>query len=269
MKEKKINYGLIIFLIVLIILFIPIISDYIKNQNIITLSSEEISEKIANGESFIVYIGDLNKTRKKELRNIRDLTKGNYSYTYNVYNSKGGKAIKKLFGNKSEVAMIIEGDIQKLYDKYDYKIIEKDTNIYLLANINKENSSYKVAENFKEYKDIVKSEDVVMSVFGRESCSYCKKFEAVYNPVAEKYDVDIYYFDSDNYDSKEYEKIINLNLTVPAKCSSTGVDFKLSEGFGTPLTIFTKDGKVIDCIGGYIGRNDLIQKLKSVDMISE
>lgn len=269
MQEKKFNYGLIIFLVVLVILFIPIISDYIKNQNIITLSSEEITEKINNKESFIVYVGDLSKNQKKELRNIRDITKGTYSYDYNVYNSKESKTIKKMFGENIEVAVVIEGDIQKTYAKYDNKILEKDTNTYLLANITSDNRFYKVAKDFKDYKSIIKSDNVVMSVFGRESCSFCKKFEAVYNPVAEKYDVDIYYFDSDNYDSKEYSRIVNLDLTVPSKCSSTGKDFKLSEGFGTPLTIFTKDGEVIDCIGGYISRNDLIEKLKIVNMISE
>ena len=47
-----------------------------------------------------------------------------------------------------------------------------------------------------------------MAVFGRNTCFYCNKFKPVYNAVAEKYDLDIYYFDSDNYDSKEYSKII-------------------------------------------------------------
>ena len=72
-----------------------------------------------------------------------------------------------------------------------------------------------------------------------------------------------------SYDSSEYKKVVNLDLTVPSKCSSTGAEFKLSDGFGTPLTIFTENGKIIDCISGYVNRSALIEKLKSVKMISE
>lgn len=269
MKEKNINYGLIIFLVVLVILFIPIVSDYIKTQNIDVLSSSEISEKIEADESFLVYIGDVDKTMKKELRNFRDKTKNNYSYQYSVYNTKSSDDIKKLFGENIESVIIIEGDVQKTYAKYDKNTISKDVDKYLIAKITEDNASYKVAKNFKTYKKIVKSDEVTMSVFGRESCSYCNLFMPVYNAVAEKYELDVYYFDSDNYDASEYKKIINLDLTVPSKCSSTGVEFKLSDGFGTPLTIFTKKGKIVDCISGYVNRSALIEKLKSVEMISE
>lgn len=269
MEEKKLNYGLIIFIVVLVILFIPIISDYIKKQNIEILSSSEISEKIDADKSFVLYVGDLDKTVKKELKRFRDATKTDYSYEYDVYNTKSNEDIKKLLGDKVEVAMVIEGDIQKTYAKYDEETISKDVDKYLLAKITEENASYKVAKDFKSYKKIVKSDEVTMSVFGRESCSYCNLFMPVYNAVAEKYEVDIYYFDSDNYDTAEYKKIVNLNLTVPSKCSSSGAEFKLSDGFGTPLTIFTKSGKVVDCISGYVNRSALVEKLKSVEMISE
>ena len=60
-----------------------------------------------------------------------------------------------------------------------------------------------------------------------------------------------------------------MDLIVPAKCSSEGKEFKLSDGFGTPLTLFTKDGKVVDCISGYVNRSSLIDKLKTNNMISE
>ena len=71
------------------------------------------------------------------------------------------------------------------------------------------------------------------------------------------------------YNKEQYKKVINLDITVPGKCSSTGKEFKLSEGFGTPLSIITKKGKVIDCIGGYVNRASLIEILKTNKMISE
>lgn len=269
MKERKINYGLIIFVGIVIILFIPIIIDYVRKQNIEVLTSNVVKEKIETSESFLVYIGEIEKSTKKDLRNMRDLTRNDYSYEYGVYNVEKSEDIYKTFGEDVVAALIIEGDIQKTYTKYDKKSLESDVKKYLVANITEDNASYKVAENFNAYKKLVKSDEATVAVFGRESCFYCNKFKPVYNSVAEKFDIDIYYFDSDSYDSSQYNKIINMDLTVPAKCSSTAKEFKLSDGFGTPLTIITKKNKVVDCISGYVNRSSLIETLKNNKLISE
>lgn len=269
MKEKNTNYGLIVFIVIVVILFIPIISDYIKSQNIQVLSASDVQEKINSDENLLVYVGSLDKSTKKDLKELRDLTKTDYSYEYSVVSVESSDEIKDIIGEKNMVALVVEGDIQKTYKKFDEKTLEADVNKYFLANITNENKSYKVAKNFNEYKKLVKSNEVTVAVFGRDTCYYCNKFKPVYNAVAEKYGVDIYYFDSDNYDSEEYTKIINMDLTVPSKCSTEGKEFKLSDGFGTPLTLFTKKGKVVDCISGYVNRSNLIEKLKSNDVISE
>ena len=268
-EKKKVNYGLIIFIAIVVVLFIPIIVDYVGKQNISVLSSKDITEKMNAKESFIVYIGDADKSTKSGLRSVRDLAKTDYAIDYSVYTVKSSDDVKKTLGDKVEVAVIVEGDIQITYAKYDEKNITNDANIYYLGNITDKNRTYKVAENFKAYKKLVKSDKTTMAVFGRDNCFYCNKFKPVYNAVSEKYNVDIYFFDSLSYDETEYEKITNMDLTVPAKCSSEGKEYKLSDGFGTPLTLFTKKGKVVDCISGYVNRSSLIDKLKTNNMISE
>jgi thioredoxin-related protein len=60
---------------------------------------------------------------------------------------------------------------------------------------------------------------------------------------------------------------MDLGLKIPASCSSTGEEVDLQPGFGTPLTLFTKNGKVIDCISGYVNKSELITKLETVGMI--
>ena len=268
MENKKVNYGVIIFVIVLIVLFIPIITDYVKKQNIEVLSNKLLKEKIDSDESFIVYIGDLDKSISKKLINARDITKTDYAIDYNVYNIKAD-SVTDLVEKDVVLAIYIEGDLQKTYTEFDNKALKEDVEVYYLGKITDDNKSYKVAENFNAYKKIVNSDAVTMAVFGRNSCSWCNKFKPIYNAVAEKYEVDIYYFDSDNYNSSDYNKIVNMDLTVPSKCSSDGKEFKLSDGFGTPLSIFTKNGEVVDCISGYINRSSLIEKLKSNNIIGE
>jgi len=271
MKDNKPNYTLIIFIAIIVILFIPIISDYVKKQSIEVLSSAELKQKIESGESILVYVGDLEKEVQRDLRKLRDAVKNDYSYQYGVYNVKDSKDIKSYLGDNVKVAIIVEGDIQEIYSEYEKEDINENVNEFLLANINEDNRNYEVANNFNEYKKTIKGQDIIMSVFGRNTCSYCNKFKVVYNAVADKYDLEdnIYYFDSDSYNAKEYKKIVNLDLTIPAKCSSDGNSFKLSDGFGTPLTIFTKNGRVVDCQSGYVNRKELIEILKNVDMISE
>lgn len=268
MKEK-INYGWIIFAVVIIILFIPIISDYIKNQNIEIITTEILQTKIKSKDSFLLYVGELDKSTTKELRKMREKTLNDYSYNYGVYNIESLKGLEKQFNDDNKVVIIVEGDVQKSYSKYDYSSVEEDVDVFLVNNITEDNRSYKVFKDFEEYKKSIKKDEINMIVFGYDGCGYCNRFQPVYNAVASKYNLDIYYFNSNTYNKDEYKKVINYDLKVPAKCGSTNKDFKLSDGFGTPLTIFTKKGKVVDCIGGYVNRQELITKLESVKMISE
>ena len=270
MEKRKINYGFIIFIVILVILFLPIIVDYYKSRKITILTDSELTEKITTAtENFIVYVGDVDNKTAKGLRKVRDKSTTTYSYEYTVYSISDSDKVDELLGDNTKVAFIIEGDIQKVYTEYNFDIVSDYADLYFVGNITDENKSYKVADSYSAYKKLVKSDEITMAVFGRNSCSYCNLFKVVYNAVAEKYGVDIYYFDSDNYDSTDYKKIINMDLTVPAQCSSAGEEFQLSDGFSTPLTIFTKNGKVIDCISGYVKRSKLVEKLTTLEMISE
>ena len=114
---------------------------------------------------------------------------------------------------------------------------------------------------------LVNSKKVTMAVFGRNSCGWCNKYKPIYNELAKENNIDIYYFDSDAFDKSEYSKILNSGLTIPAKCSKTKVETPLSSGFGTPLTLFTKNGKTIDCISGYTNKSGLTSALKDVGLI--
>ena len=267
METKRVNKGLIVFVAVLILLFIPIISDYIKSLNIEVLSEKGLTTKLESKESFVLFIGDVDKNIKKDLINIRNMMTEESIFEYSVYSIKNSSVSKDL--KSKSVAIYIDGDLQKTYKKFNKDSITNDVNSYYIGTFDDSNTYFKVAENYNAYRKIVNSDVVTMAVFGRNSCGWCNKFKPVYNAIAEKYGIDIYYFDSDSYNTSDYTKIINMDLTVPAKCSSDATEFKLSDGFGTPLTIFTKKGKIVDCIGGYSNRESLLEILKNNEIISE
>ena len=56
-------------------------------------------------------------------------------------------------------------------------------------------------------------------------------------------------------------------MKIPKACNDSGKAVALSELNAVPLTIFTKNGKVIDCISGVESKEGLTAKLKDVGMI--
>ena len=161
------------------------------------------------------------------------------------------------------------GKIVKVIESSNTEYLEGQINKYVNNEIPEEEIAYKTVETYKEFSALYKGKKMVMHVFGRNTCYYCNIFKPVYNDLAAENNLDVYYYDSDSFDSTEYNKILNSGVKIPAECASSGEETPLSSGFGTPLTIFTKKGKVIDCISGYTDRSGLISTLKSVKMISE
>ncbi len=269
---------------VVILLLIPIIVDVVKNKSLKELKYSEYNTVLEGTARFgfaLVYVGEEDKDVNKTIKSIIEShTPSDYAVSGYYMNSKDLKAeeLTALTGDaakKSAYIFISNGEVIKtITDKLDSKKLNKYVDEYTvytddkLNGISEELTNYKVLKSAKSYKKLVEDKKLVtMAVFGRDSCFYCNQFKPVYNTVAEEYNLNIYYFDSDSYDKTEYASIMKMGLMIPASCSDTQKEVELSSGFGTPLTLFTKNGKVIDCISGYIGKKELISKLETVGMI--
>lgn len=271
-KLKSWIFGVLI----VAILALPIVVDYFNNKKVAIISYDKYSQLVTNGDFALVYFGDtkdsdytdvnqtLVETRKEfdvnvnafDYTKLSDTEKSEFLKANNLDETTNGW----IFIKDGSVQYIQVGDTNKtkldsLVDKYYNGIIPE------------EEIAYKVPTDSAAYKKIVNSKDVNMSVFGKTSCSWCTKFKLVYNEVASESKVNIYYFDSDVYNQDEYDKILKMGLKIPAACSDSGAAVPLENGFGTPLTLFTKNGKVIDCISGYVNKETLETKLKSVGML--
>ncbi|NLL01997.1 MAG: thioredoxin family protein [Mollicutes bacterium] len=272
MKEKI--KGWIFGVIVLIILLIPIITDYYKSKSIEVISYDTYKDTVSNSNFALFYIGN---PKSKTYNSIEDnllALRTDFDIVISALNTekltedeKNELAKNKIdfetgyvFAKDGEVVYYQKGEIDKdrlkvLIDKYYNNIIPEDE------------IAYKVAKDYKEYKKLVDAKKITMAVFGYESCGYCKLYKPVFNEVAIEYKLNIYYFDSATFNETEYKKIMNSGLKIPKSCTDTGKEQRLSDGFGTPLTIFTKNGKIVDCISGYVGKDTLVSKLKSVGLI--
>ncbi len=289
----KNNIGLkIVIGIVLLVMVVPIIADGIANTVLTKIKYNNLEDTVKNTSNYdfaLVYVAS---SSDKDVKSQKDAVKELTSQYKSVSNGKTLKSFyidsknlessdrEEIFGEDSSAEegymFIVNGEVTKTIEGELNEDELRDLVEFYSANaekISEDLVNYKEPENYKEFDKIVKEKDKVnMLVFGRDSCFYCNQFKIVYNTVIEEYDLDsIYYIDSDKFASEEeqeeYNKMLDSGLKIPAKCSSTNEEVELQSGFGTPLTLFTKNGKVIDCLNGYANKKNLITTLETVGII--
>lgn len=279
-KEKivKISIGVIIALIMLF----PIFKDMNENRLLKAIKITDLEKTVSSTSSYkyaVIYVDSSEKETikdsKKELKQIVDKFKTDEKevkayYIDSTELTDGDFSSLGLKKSKAGYVFVSNGEILNSADvNIEKKQLKNLVELYTASGISKDLIKYKVAKNAKEYLNLVEGKKVTMAVFGRTNCYYCQQFLPVYNTVASDYKLDIYYFDSLTYDEGEYDKIMSAGLKIPAACSESGKEAKLESGFGTPLTLFTKKGKVVDCISGYTNKQNLLTKLKKVGLIEE
>ncbi len=278
MKQGK--KRIIIGVIALLIMLIPTIVDYFESI-VKPITFFEFKENIDNGEKMIVYFDFAkSKTKKTTFSNLRKFQKisGREYYFVNIDSLTNND---KLEVNKLNPHILSGSAFVFINDK---KIIEVRRGSYSPTDIEKldnkyfknyqEDLYYKVPANSKEFIERADKEELTMVVFGRTSCSNCEDYKPVFNKIAADYELDIYYFDSDYYDRKEYNKVINNNYIIPgysntitnganyATCTRDGKSALLANGFSTPLTLFISNGKVVDCILGTASLNQVKESVE-------
>jgi thioredoxin-related protein len=269
--------SLIIFIAVVIILLLPLIINFINNNKLTTISYSKYKDLITNEDFAVIFYGnpksnDFGKINKKllSLQKEFDITINLLDSSEISKNDKSELIKSNQVFKKNNVYVFIKdkANAKTTSDNLSSKKLESLINYYYNNIIPKEQIAYKTVKTYDDYMQIVGSKNVTMSVFGRNSCAWCNKFKPIYNDLANEYNLDIYYFDSDSYNKNEYDKIMNSKiLYIPASCNDKNKDLSLSSGFGTPLTLFTKKNKVVGCIGGYLNKENLLNKLKDVGMI--
>ena len=274
--------------VVILIMLIPIFSDISKRSAYNQIEIKDFDSKVNSTATYgfaLIYVGKDDEANKESIKKIVDKyvapKKSVEVYFMDIDKLKSEDILKignnsnfseaYVFASNGEIIKTYTGHLSEtLLDAYvsEYSVAYDSNND--VVPINARLVHYKVSENAAAYKKLVTNKKLVtMAVFGRDNCYYCNQFKPVYNTVAEEYDLDIYYFNSLSYDKDEYEKIMDMGLVIPAQCNNNKQESLLADGFGTPLTLFTKNGKVIDCISGYVNKSSLITKLKTVGLIEE
>ena len=278
----------IVIALIIIALFIPVVMEMYARRKIATIPYSEVANLVQssnNGYGFtLVYVSPDSDEHAEENKEAVQTIVGSYKHrstsepfvaNFVDYDSLTDAEKEEIFGDSEEkVAYITIANGSKV------RTIVGSLSDAKLKNYVSADSANEISEDLKDYKSFKTADEfkklfndkkkVTMTVFGQESCFYCREFKIIYNKVARDYDANIYYFDILTYE-KEVDKVADMkNMIVPGKCLDSNTDTKMKDAkYGTPLTLFTKNGKVIDCIGGYVNETELVTKLKTVGMIKE
>lgn len=253
---------------IVILLFIILVVVKKNDVSIKELKVNELKSTLVSKSNTILYVGKQNEKIINVLKKFKDDYALNVFYTeisveeFNEKYSDQNFEIEKdsyILFYKNEPVVVLTGDEVKdktLIYKYVYDVIPE------------EEREYKVLSTADEYLKKVNSKKYTVAVFGKESCTYCKLYLHTINDIAKEKNLNIYYFDADNYDINEYFKIIQeLDYEIPEKCTANKTKTTMVKGFDKPLTIITKSGEMVDCLLGYVENETLENKLSEVGVI--
>ncbi len=98
---------------------------------------------------------------------------------------------------------------------------------------------------YDEYEDMVKNNKPFIVVIERTGCSYCQMYMPIMEEVAKEKKIAITYINTDNLTNDEYTKL-----------STTNKYLKKNQ-WGTPTTLFMLGDRIVDSIGGYVGKESV------------
>lgn len=267
---KKYLYLIITILFILVLVLVLFFNKRSKFQ-IVELRSDTILEKINDDGAAILYTKSIN-SHVKELFNkyYKDYKLLSYYAELNLEEINTLLSKSDLNTDNEEIFIIfMNGEIVDYVSVTDEKrvieLIEK--NLYNI--IPESERYYRVLSSANEYIKKVNSKNYTIAVFGIDDCTYCDLYLPVVNDIARDYNLDIYYFNRDQYDENEYNKIMNLDFEIPSKCTTTGYSTSMSKSFPKPMTIITKGGKFVDCIRGYVPKDVVLDTLKEYKIVKE
>lgn len=103
---------------------------------------------------------------------------------------------------------------------------------------------------YSQYEEKINSEKPFVVMIVNDGCSYCEMFIPVMTEVANEYSIPVYSLNLANLTSDEYNSLSNSNSYLKRK------------QWGTPTTLLMQGKTVIDSIGGYVEKDNLVSFVK-------
>ncbi len=266
---KKNVLLIVTFAIIVVLLLVLLISK--KAFTIIEIENKNVLSEIDKSGASLLYTKKLTPSIRKKMKSynkeyriqgyVTEMTLSDINSLLDDYElSSSTDNVFILFMNGEPVEVVDASDDNKIIE-----LIEK----HLYNIIPESERAYQTLSTADQYIKKVNSKDYTVAVFGKKDCTYCDLYLLIINKIAKEKNLNIYYFNRDEYDEDEYEKIMALDFEIPAKCNTTGYSTSMNKSFPKPMTIITKEGKFVDCIKGYVTEDNVLDMLKQYKIVKE
>ena len=105
---------------------------------------------------------------------------------------------------------------------------------------------------YAEYEEKIASNKPFIIIIERETCGHCQNFMPVAKEFAEKYNIPIYYIDTDKFEGNEFDSLQKSNTFFK----------KNKDKWGTPTTIILVGNDAVDYHEGETDADGLYNFLK-------
>lgn len=106
-----------------------------------------------------------------------------------------------------------------------------------------------------EYKTLLAEDELNVIVVGQSTCSYCIQAKLILNQIVEEKNIDINYFNVSYLESEE--EVAEFEETLEY----------LQSSWGTPVTLITKNGELVDVMEGLSTKNGYIEFLEENEVL--
>lgn len=112
---------------------------------------------------------------------------------------------------------------------------------------------YEYEDNFNNWMNDRRSDDVFITVIGNSHCSHCIRYQPIVHDLWNKYRFKLHFLHADKLSQSEYDELFSINL----------------KGYnGTPYTFVMLNGEVIDYLDGVATKDTLDQFLRNNSIIN-
>lgn len=98
---------------------------------------------------------------------------------------------------------------------------------------------------YSEYEDMVNDGKAFAIVIERTTCGYCQQYMPIMEEVAKEQKIAVTYINTDNLTEEEFNKLSTTNKYLK------------NHEWGTPTTLFMLGDRIVDSIGGYVGKESI------------
>ena len=113
-----------------------------------------------------------------------------------------------------------------------------------------------ISIDVSKYLELLSGSDNSLVLIARPTCSYCQIAEPIIQNIAYKYDIDINYLNTDEFEDDDEAKLVSSHEYF-------------SEGYGTPILLIVSNGDIVDKVDGLTDTENYIKFFTSYGFINE